>query len=171
IVSVLALVVSTYNGEFVCRKGIGEREDEMLLNLHSYYSLRYGTLSPRDLIEGMMKCGYDTAVLTDINNTTGSLEFIRLGREAGLNILAGMEYRSGDQPLYIGIARNHEGFRELNEILTEANRKKKPLPETAPAFDHAFVVYPYGARDVTALRENEFIGIRPAELNRIRLEP
>src|SRR3546814_2450898 len=54
----------------------------MLLNLHSYYSLRYGTLSPRDLIEGMMQGGYDTAVLTDINNSTGSLECIRMGRRA-----------------------------------------------------------------------------------------
>lgn len=143
----------------------------MLLNLHSYYSLRYGTLSPADLLEGMMKCGYDTAVLTDINNSTGGLEFIRLGREAGLNTLAGMEYRNGDRVLYIGIARNLEGFRELNELMTASNRKKKELPEVAPAFNHAFVVYPYGTREVGLLRENEYIGIRPWELGRIRLEP
>ncbi|HEY9559169.1 MAG TPA: DNA polymerase III subunit alpha [Anseongella sp.] len=143
----------------------------MLLNLHSYYSLRYGTLSPRDLIEGMMQGGYDTAVLTDINNSTGSLECIRMGRRAGLNILAGMEYRNADLLLYIGIARNHEGFRELNEWMTTIGQKKKQLPQTAPAFSHAVIVYPYGTRRVTTLRDNEYIGIRPAELNRIRLEP
>lgn len=55
----------------------------MLLNLHSFYSLRYGTLSLEDLIEGMQSGGYDTAVLTDINNTSGSLDFIRLGRKRG----------------------------------------------------------------------------------------
>ncbi|UZJ64286.1 hypothetical protein OKW96_18195 [Sphingobacterium sp. KU25419] len=46
----------------------------MLLNLHSYYSLRHGTLSLDQLLKGMMVNGYDTAVLTDINNSTGSLD-------------------------------------------------------------------------------------------------
>src|SRR3546814_18611878 len=94
-----------------------------------------------------------------------------MGRRAGLNILAGMEYRNADLLLYIGIARNHEGFRELNEWMTTIGQKKKQLPQTAPAFSHAVIVYPYGTRRVTTLRDNEYIGIRPAELNRIRLEP
>src|SRR3546814_13346096 len=114
----------------------------MLLNLHSYYSLRYGALSPRDLIEGMMQGGYDTAVLTDINNSTGSLECIRMGRRAGLNILPGMEYRNADLLLYIGIARHHEGFRELTEWMTTIGPKTKQLPQPDPAFRHAVNVYP-----------------------------
>src|SRR3546814_19199278 len=119
----------------------------------------------------MMQGGYDTAVLTDINNSTGSLECIRMGRRAGLNILAGMEYRNADLLLYIGIARYHEGFRELNEWMTTMGQKKKKLHQTATAFSHAVIVHPYGTRRVTTLRDNEYIGIRHAELHRIHREP
>ncbi|SEM63262.1 DNA polymerase III, alpha subunit [bacterium A37T11] len=143
----------------------------MLLNVHSYYSLRYGTLSLEQLAEGMLELGYDTAVLTDINNSTGSLDFIRLCREKGLNGLAGMEFRNGDTLLYIGIARNNEGFQELNELMTTANQTGRPLPEVAPAFHHVFVVYPYSKKKVDRLRENEYIGIRIPELTKIALEP
>lgn len=143
----------------------------MLLNLHSYYSLRYGTLSLEELIENMQQYGYDTAVLTDINNSSGSLDFIRLGREKGLNLLAGIEYRNQDELLYIGIAKNGEGFRELNELMTQSNKNARPLPVHAPDFNQAFVVYPFGSKEVKDLRAHEYIGIRPSELNRVFMAP
>ncbi|QEC53065.1 DNA polymerase III alpha subunit [Anseongella ginsenosidimutans] len=142
----------------------------MLLNVHSYYSLRYGTLSPAELIEGMLTHGYDTAVLSDINNSTGVLEMIRLGREAGVTILAGMEYRNEGRLLYIGIAKNEQGFRELNELMTARNREGGTLPERAPAFNDALVVYPFGSYSARSLRENEYIGVRPPEVNRLIME-
>ena len=52
----------------------------MLLNVHSYYSLRYGTLSPTALVEKLMEQGYDTAVLTDINNSSGVFDFIKAAK-------------------------------------------------------------------------------------------
>ena len=143
----------------------------MLLNLHSHYSLRYGTLSLQDLIHGMLQGGYDTAVLTDINNTSGSLDFLRLGQRHGLTILAGMELRNGDTLLYIGIARNNDGFRELNELRTQYNRDGRPLPVRAPAFNDVYVVYPYGAVRPEDLADNEYIGIRPSQLNHLRMAP
>ncbi|PTX09441.1 DNA polymerase III subunit alpha [Sphingobacterium faecium] len=143
----------------------------MMINLHSYYSLRYGTLSLEDLITGMLETGHETAVLTDINNSSGSLNFLRLGMKAGLNILAGMEFRNGDHLLYIGIAKNNEGFRQLNEFMTAANRDKKVLPAEAPFLDQVYFIYPYRSKQVPDLKENEYIGIRPAELNLIRFEP
>lgn len=143
----------------------------MLLNLHSYYSLRYGTLSLEDLVKGMLAGGYDTAVLTDINNSSGVLDFIRLGREAGLHILAGMEYRNDAELLYIGIAKNEKGFKELNELMTAANKADRPLPATAPGFQHVFVVYPFGKKLVSELKDNEYIGIKASELTRIMMAP
>src|SRR5690606_14088684 len=139
------------------------------LNLHSYYSLRYGTLSLQQLIEGMVANGYDTAVLTDINNSTASLDFIRECRAAGLNGLAGMEFRNGDRLLYIAIAKNENGFKELNDFMTEANRRGTPLPASAPEFNEVFVVYPYGKFD-GQLREHEYLGIRPSDVNRFRMD-
>lgn len=114
--------------------------------MHSYYSLRYGTLSIGQLVEEMLANGYDTAVLTDINNSTGALDFIKRCREIGLNGLVGMEFRNGDELLFIGIAKNEKGFQELNEVMTEANRTADTLPVIAPEFKHVFVVYPYEKR-------------------------
>lgn len=143
----------------------------MLINIHSYYSLRYGTISLDDIVDLLVRNGYDTAVLTDINNSSGVFPFIKKCRERGINGLVGMEYRNGDKLLYIGIARNEAGFAELNQLMTAANFQKEPLPEIAPAFNNAYVVYPYGARNISELKENEFIGIKPGIMGRIIREP
>ncbi|MGB6094533.1 MAG: DNA polymerase III subunit alpha [Moheibacter sp.] len=142
----------------------------MLLNLHSYYSLRYGTFGLEELIAGMIKNGYETAVLTDINNSSAVLDFVRLGREAGLNPLAGIEFRNRDELLYVGIAKDNEGFRELNEFVSSRNRDKKDYPKQPPNFNRVFIVYPYLSKKPEQLCENEYIGIRPYELSRIRFE-
>ena len=110
----------------------------MLLNVHSYYSLRYGTLSVDELVKAIKEYGYETAVITDINNSSGVLDFIKACNEQGINGLAGMEYRNKEELLYIGIARNLQGFQELNELMTGCNLDKKKLPENAPDFTHCF---------------------------------
>src|SRR5690606_34608857 len=143
----------------------------MLLNIHSYYSLRYGTYSIEQLIEQMLVHGYDTGVLTDINNSSATLEFIRKCQAAGLKGLAGMEFRNGNELLYIGIAKNEEGFKELNDLMTYANRTKELLPKRAPEFKNAFVVYQYENLSVKELRDYEYIGIRRHEINKVVLEP
>ena len=136
----------------------------MLINLHSYNSLRYGTLSPSQLADSMLQHGYDTAVLTDINNSSACLQFIQECQARGLNGQVGIEYRDQDELLYIGIAKNHEGFKELNELITWANREKMPLPKRAPDWQHAFVIYPFH-RHHFELRDNEYIGVRTHELH------
>lgn len=141
----------------------------MLLNLHSYYSLRFGTLSLQDLISGMLAGGYDTAVLTDINNSSGSLDFIKLGRAAGLNLLAGMEFRNGDQFCFVAIAKNEQGFREINEYRTKLNMENRPTPERAPEFEQVFVIYPFSKLNTFPLRDFEYIGVRPNERTRAQL--
>lgn len=143
----------------------------MLLNLHSYYSLRYGTMSLATLIENLRAYGYDTAVLTDINNSSATLDFIKQCREAGIIGLAGMEFRNDNQLLYVGIAKNEQGFKELNDLMTFANRTKSALPNIAPEFRNVFVVYPFGTVKETELKDNEFIGIRPQEINRFVVAP
>src|SRR5690554_183057 len=142
----------------------------MLLNVHSYYSLRYGTLNIEQLVEGLILNGYDTAVLTDINNSSAAFNFIKECRKNGFNGLVGMEFRNADELLFIGIAKNEEGFRELNELMTVANRKNSLLPFMAPEFNNVFVVYPFGKNLLRSLRDYEYIGIRPDQLNRIALE-
>ena len=139
----------------------------MLLNVHSYYSLRYGTIGIEPLTDLLINAGYTAAVLTDINNTTGSLEFLKLCMGKGIKGMAGVEFRNGDTLLYIGIARGAEGFREMNELLTHCNITDTHLPETAPAFNDVYVIYPFGTRQVHELNENEYIGVKPKHLNKI----
>src|SRR5690625_4818668 len=131
----------------------------MLLNLHSRYSLRYGTLSIEQLIKGMQYYGHTTGVLTDINNSTAIIPFVKACKAAGINGLAGVEFRNGSDLLYVGIAKNMEGFKELNELLTEANKTKQALPKTAPEWENVFVIYSYKSRATSSLRPNEFIGV------------
>jgi len=139
----------------------------MLLNLHSYYSLRYGTLSLEDLIAGMKAGGYDTAVLTDINNSSGSIGFIKKGLEAGLNLLTGMEFREGNRLCFITIAKNERGFKAINDFRTKLNFEERPVPEIAPEFQEVFVIYPFERLENVSLRENEFIGVKPSERNKV----
>lgn len=137
----------------------------MYLNVHSQYSLRYGTMSISALVEEAIARGITQMVLTDINNSTGIMEFMRECDDKGIKPIAGMEFRREKRLLYIGIARNKEGMKELNDFLTEHNLERKPLPDIAPAFTYAFIVYPYGYQE--PLRENEYLGIRYDQLNRL----
>src|SRR5690606_26039918 len=117
----------------------------MYLNVHSQYSLRYGTMPVDKLIEEAENRGITQMALTDINNSTGMMEFMRKCREASIKPIGGIEFRKNNKLLYIGIAKNREGVKELNDFLSEHNIEKKDLPDTAPAFSNAFIVYPYTA--------------------------
>lgn len=116
----------------------------MYINCHSYNSLRYGTLTVERLSELAAAAGVERLVLTDINNTTGVPDFVRECRSRNITPAAGIEFRDGNRLLYIGIARNNEGFRELNEFLTNHNITGEPLPTRPPSFPNAYVIYPAG---------------------------
>lgn len=132
-----------------------------MLTRHSYYSLRYGTLSLEGLLDLLKTYGYETAVLCDFNNSTGCLEFIKLCQDRNFHGVIGMEYRRGDTWLYTGFAKNIEGFKELNDLMTRANLTASPLPEAPPEFTHAYVIYPFDSHP-QELKDNEFIGVRMA---------
>src|ERR1035438_9748262 len=138
----------------------------MYLNAHSYYSLRYGTLSVEDLVQMTLAAGHGAVALTDINNSTGVLYFVKCCFEAGLKPIAGMEFRDGDDKLmYVGIARNNRGFKELNDLITRRNLDGEPLPDR-PEFVHSYIIYPsknYPAK----LKDNEYIGIVPSDLRKM----
>jgi DNA polymerase-3 subunit alpha len=137
----------------------------MYLNVHSQYSLRYGTMSISKLVAEAQARGINQMVLTDINNSTGIMEFIRSCREKEIKPVGGIEFRRDKKLLYIGIAQNKEGMKELNDFLTDHNFSGQPLPDTCKTFQNVYVVYPFPhPRD---LRDHEYIGIRPEELNQL----
>lgn len=125
-------------------------------------------MSVEQLIDNLIDNGYHTAVLTDINNSSGIHEYIKLCREKGFNGIAGMEFRRGDKLLFIGIARNEDGLQELNEYRTHYNlNSKETIPDRAPLVNQVNIVYPFGSVDLHVLRENEYIGVRISDLNRL----
>jgi DNA-directed DNA polymerase III PolC len=140
----------------------------MILNAHSYYSLRFGVVSIEDLVQSAIDLDYKAMAITDINNSSGVLEFVKVCLEKGIKPIVGMEFRDGDTLLFVAIARNNEGFREVNELLTEANLSNTPLPRH-PDFLHCYVIYEYGSK-INDLKENEYIGVRPHHLNKLMME-
>ena len=135
----------------------------MYLNAHTYYSLRYGTMSVEKLVEAAKHRKVEAMALTDINNSSGMIDFVKECNEQGIKPIGGMELREGDNLLFTGIARNNEGFRELNEYMSAINLGEKEHGETAPEFSNVFVIYPFGRTIDRQLKENEFIGIKPSQ--------
>jgi DNA polymerase III alpha subunit len=101
----------------------------MYLNCHSYYSLRYGTLSPEQLVQAAKRLGITALALTDVNNASAAGEFVRRCEDAGIKPLLGIDFFKNGQRLYTGIARNAEGFCQLNKYLSDHSLDGKPLPE------------------------------------------
>lgn len=138
----------------------------MYLNSHSYHSLRYGTIPLPELVELATACQVKAMALTDINTVTGIYEFIKLCKEANIKPLVGIEFRCNHQFRYIGLAKNKEGVAEMNRFLTQHNFNNTPLPEQAPTFQNAFIIY-HLENAPAELNENEFIGIRSNQLHKV----
>ncbi|HZK95378.1 MAG TPA: DNA polymerase III subunit alpha [Prolixibacteraceae bacterium] len=140
----------------------------MLFTCHSYYSLRYGTMKPETLLQKAVENHLPVVVMADINNTSGVITFVKEAQALGIKPIAGIDFRNGDRHLYTAIARNNDGFRELNEFLSLHLLKKKAFPVVPEPFNQAYVIYPFGEKDLTDLRDNEFVGVQPQDINRLR---
>lgn len=136
----------------------------MYINCHSYHSLRYGTLSVNDLVSQAQACDVKVLALTDINTVTGIYDFVKACEQAHIKPVVGMEFRSDNRLLYIGLAKNNAGIAEMCRLLTAYNCDGVQLPQKAPEFTNVYVIYPFSNRPKT-LRQNEFIGVRPEQLN------
>ena len=136
----------------------------MLLNCHSWFSLKFGIISPENLLEELSAKGFTNVALTDINNTSACIDFVRLAEQFNIKPVLGIDFRNGIEQKYIGLAKNMEGFRALNEHLTNCQQNKIQFTDSAPEFRDIFFVYPFKSRKFSQLSENEFIGIKSSEL-------
>ncbi len=138
----------------------------MLLNCHSYFSLKYGVLSPKELVETIEEFGHEVAVLTDVNNTSGVFSFVQEAIKKNIKPVVGIDFRSGIKQHYVGIAKNQYGFCELNKLLTAHLHEDQ---EEAPHFTHCYVIYPLDNIPQRPLKEYEYIGVYPDEVNNLVL--
>src|SRR6187431_1334211 len=137
----------------------------MFLNCHTYYSFKYGTLSPEQLAEGASRRGITTLALTDINNTSCAVAWIEECRKRDIKPVLGVEFRLDGRYLYTGLAQNAEGWRELCELLTACSLENLPLPQRPPEMEHVYIIYRPNSYIPEDLRPYEYIGIMPAEAN------
>ncbi|WP_143961807.1 DNA polymerase III subunit alpha [Litoribacter populi] len=142
----------------------------MYLNCHSYYSFKYGTLSIEELVSEAKGKKLDALALTDINSTAGVFPFLREAHKNGIHPVIGIDFRNGTQQVYIGLAKNQEGFFELNKHLSHHRMQRIPFTHRAPEFANSFIIYPLPAQHF-ALRENEYIGVPPELLNQFQRSP
>ena len=143
----------------------------MHLNCHTHFSFKYGTLSPKELIEEAYSHGVELLALTDIHSTAAYIEVFRLLQKeythVKLKVIPGIEFRLNERLCYIGIARNNIGFEELNAFLSYHNRNELPL-QTRPRFtDNVAIIYPLGAAP-QELKTNEYLGVQPQQLSKYR---
>ncbi len=136
----------------------------MYLNCHSFHSLRYGTISIEDLVQKASGLGVAALALTDINTVTGIYEFYKLCKIHQVKPVVGVDIRTGNEQLYITIAQNPAGVAAINRMITAHNLEHLPFPKQSPKLEDTFIIYPFSNVPET-LQENEFIGIRPEELN------
>ncbi|MFT5942475.1 MAG: DNA-directed DNA polymerase III PolC, partial [Sediminicola sp.] len=142
----------------------------MYINCHTYYSLRFGTLSELELLQLAQENHVGQLVLTDINNTSACLNFVRKAQDYGVKPILGIDFRNGVDQCYVGIAKNNEGYQELNNFLSEHLHQEKKFAPKAPFFKNAYVVYPFEKvllNEQKTFFEHEFIGISIADLRRL----
>ena len=141
----------------------------MYLNCHSWFSFHYGTLSIEKLLEEAQRLGVKKLVLTDINNTSGALDFIRLAPKYGVEPAVGIEFRQGDTIRFIGIAKNNEGFEELNRYLSDCLRQGAAegessgnrdaiVPKEIPCFRNVVVILPVKLSSIDPLSSHVEMG-------------
>ena len=142
----------------------------MYINCHTYYSLRFGTFSEVDLLELAKQNRIETLALTDINNTSACLNFIRKSKDYNIKPVVGIDFRNGATQQYVGLATNNNGFQELNEFLSYHSQQKKTIPNDAPRLNNVFFVYPFEKAlqlDKNDFKTNEFIGVSVEELKKL----
>lgn len=146
----------------------------MYLNCHTYFSLRYGTFSEEELIKLTLEKGFNSVAITDINNTSASLSFIRQASSYNINPVVGIDFRSGVKQLYVALAKNNQGFEEINSFMSYHNMNKLDLPDKAHEFQNSLVIYPFrrvSEIDITKLKSYEYIGVSVSDLNKFRMFP
>ncbi len=136
----------------------------MFINCHSFHSLRYGTISIKELVQQCIDLGIGVAALTDINCISGIYDFHRLCEKNNIRPVVGVDIRTDNKQHYICLAKNQSGIGEINRLLTRRNCEGIDLPLHHPDLSNVFIIYPLSSYP-EKLSKNEYIGIRPEEIN------
>ena len=105
------------------------------------------------------------------------MDFIRLAPQHEIEVAVGIDFRIGAKQLYVGLAKNNEGFRELNEFLTNCLRRGTSevpdIPPVPPSLQNVIWIIPFSSAmsvkpEYIRKEPNCFVGIRASQLNRLK---
>ena len=141
----------------------------MNFNCHTFNSLRSSTFKTKQLFSITSENGLQTLALTDITNSSPCFEYLRLSTKYQIKPVLGIEFRNVAQQQFILIAKNKNGYKNLNDYLSKfLYDSDLKIPEDAPELEDVFVIYPYIHKKADQLKENEFLGIKPKDLNHLK---
>lgn len=139
-----------------------------MLNTHSYFSFKYGLYSIEELVEWAKRSKIKTLALTDINSTAGNLEFVRIAKKNNIRPLLGIDFRNGTTQQFVGIAKNNEGYFQLNRLLSQHLHDGTLIPPSIDEISDCFILYPMSNLPNRDLKAYEYIILKPNEVNRAR---
>jgi len=128
----------------------------MYYRCHTYFSPRYGTLSPGELADRAAASGAEVLVLSD-TACSGLYRFIGACEERGLKPLGGLDFRRGTAHCFTGIARSGRGYENLCEYATNLSLSAKQCPIRAPELSE--VIFVYNRPLHQSLRPDEFVSL------------
>ncbi len=141
----------------------------MYINCHTYYSLRYGTIQPKELLSLAVENNLKILALTDINTTSACLDFVRLSKEQQIKPVVGVDFRNGTQQQFILLARTNDGFEHINTYLSIfLHDHTLEIPARSKFIKDTYVIYPYEKGKLYDLKEHEYIGVSPKDLNHLK---
>lgn len=120
----------------------------MIVHFHSFFSLRYGMMSPEEIVqrcesEAMSMRQKVPILLADINNVSGVSNYLRAARECKHILpLVGCDIRNGDRHLYLMLCESQSGFASMNGFLSDHLMGDQQFPEVAPRLLGVRVIYP-----------------------------
>ena len=135
----------------------------------SHYSLKYGILSPEQLVQWVKEENYTHAVLIDNNTTTAALRFVREAQNQKINPVIGIDIRNEMEQCYVILAKNNRGFHEANTFLSSYLHANCNFPQQPPHLGNCIVIYPYG-KEPKQLADNEWIGIQKNDLTKFSFQ-
>ena len=139
------------------------------MKLHSCYSLKYGILSPEELVEWGVKASYSAIFLADINSTGAVLSFVQEAQKRGIKPVVGVELRNDMEIKATLIARNNRGLHEINSFISRYLHEGKDFPDQIPHLSNCYVSYPFPGPNAK-LNENEYIDIQYFNLTNLNLQ-
>jgi error-prone DNA polymerase len=137
--------------------------------LKSHFSLRYGLVSPEEIVKWTKQADYAHTVLADINSTSSTLSYVREAQNQGIEPVVGIDIRNGMECCFVLVARNNRGLHEANRFLTQHLHSGESFPETPPHLGNCIVIYPWG-KEPKRLKENEWIGVGSLQLSRLTVQ-